>query len=166
MPGPPAATRSPPERSASADAVAAVDGFRRLSPSPATPRPDGRAARLGAARAGLNVGRAWPTQDDQLFGGFGGAPKFPVAPVLGFLLDQPDRRVLALRTLKRMGASPLRDPVEGGFFRYAVHRDWSDPHYERMLYDNAQLLDLYTSRVAAHRRTVGAHRSPTASRGS
>ncbi|MBC7441531.1 MAG: thioredoxin domain-containing protein [Ramlibacter sp.] len=43
-----------------------------------------------------------------------------------------------------MGASPLRDPVEGGFFRYAVNRDWSDPHYERMLYDNAQLLDLYT----------------------
>ncbi|MCU1446013.1 MAG: thioredoxin protein, partial [Cryobacterium sp.] len=37
-----------------------------------------------------------------------------------------------------------RDPVEGGFFRYAVNRDWSDPHYERMLYDNAQLLELYT----------------------
>ncbi|HZJ39928.1 MAG TPA: DUF255 domain-containing protein [Demequina sp.] len=82
--------------------------------------------------------------EDALFGGFGGAPKFPVAPVLGFLLDRADGRDLALRTLKRMGASPLRDPVEGGFFRYAVNRDWSDPHYERMLYDNAQLLDLYT----------------------
>jgi hypothetical protein len=52
--------------------------------------------------------------------------------------------MLALRTLKRMGASPLRDPIEGGFFRYAVNRNWSDPHYERMLYDNAQLLTLYT----------------------
>jgi uncharacterized protein YyaL (SSP411 family) len=114
--------------------------------------------------------------EDPRFGGFGDAPKFPVAPVLGFLLGRTgaeagdaeagdaeagdaeagdaeardaeardaEARALALRTLKRMGASPLRDPVEGGFFRYAVNRDWSDPHYERMLYDNAQLLDLYT----------------------
>jgi uncharacterized protein YyaL (SSP411 family) len=41
-----------------------------------------------------------------------------------------------------MTASPLRDPVEGGFFRYATRRDWSVPHYERMLTDNAQLLDV------------------------
>ncbi|MEC5148460.1 DUF255 domain-containing protein [Cryobacterium sp. GrIS_2_6] len=82
--------------------------------------------------------------EDTRYGGFGGAPKFPVAPALGFLLDRPSGRSLALRTLKRMGASPLRDPVESGFFRYAVNRDWSEPHFERMLYDNAQLLDLYT----------------------
>ncbi|TFC04718.1 thioredoxin domain-containing protein [Cryobacterium adonitolivorans] len=84
------------------------------------------------------------TAEDPVYGGFGGAPKFPAAPTLGLLLDRADGRELALRTLKRMGASPLRDPVEGGFFRYAVNRDWSDPHYERMLYDNAQLLELYT----------------------
>ncbi|MFC5928367.1 thioredoxin domain-containing protein [Cryobacterium melibiosiphilum] len=100
------------------------------------PLPD--SAALAAAVAELAA------YEDDLFGGFGGAPKFPVAPALGFLLDQPTGRALALRTLKRMGASPLRDPVEGGFFRYAVNRDWSDPHYERMLYDNAQLLELYT----------------------
>ena len=91
--------------------------------------------------------------EDTTHGGFGRAPKFPVAPALAFLLAQPavqpavqtaDGQALALRALKRMGASPLRDPVEGGFFRYAVNRDWSDPHYERMLYDNAQLLELYT----------------------
>lgn len=82
--------------------------------------------------------------EDTTYGGFGSAPKFPVAPTLGFLLDRADGRELALRTLKRMGASPLRDPIEGGFFRYATGRDWSDPHYERMLYDNAQLLDLYS----------------------
>lgn len=82
--------------------------------------------------------------EDTTFGGIGQAPKFPASPMLGFLLDRDEGRELALRTLKRMGASPLRDPVEGGFFRYAVNRDWSDPHYERMLYDNAQLLDLYT----------------------
>lgn len=100
--------------------------------------------------------------EDTPFGGFGGAPKFPVAPALSFLLGHGSGHAdaasagspgdsaelasaeLALRTLKRMGASPLRDPIEGGFFRYAVNRDWSDPHYERMLYDNAQLLGLYT----------------------
>ncbi|MCU1481137.1 MAG: thioredoxin protein [Subtercola sp.] len=81
--------------------------------------------------------------EDAVHGGFGGAPKFPVAPVLSFLLqaDAP----LALRTLKAMAASDLRDPVEGGFFRYATRADWSDPHYERMLYDNALLLDAYTT---------------------
>ena len=84
------------------------------------------------------------TAEDPVYGGFGDAPKFPASPTLGLLLDRDDGRDLALRTLKRMGASPLRDPVEGGFFRYAVNRDWSDPHYERMLYDNAQLLELYT----------------------
>ncbi|RZU66552.1 hypothetical protein EV379_2910 [Microterricola gilva] len=85
--------------------------------------------------------------EDPLFGGFGtppefADPKFPVAPVLGFLLEQPGTgAALGARTLKVMGASPLRDPVEGGFFRYSTRRDWGDPHYERMLYDNALLLD-------------------------
>jgi len=97
------------------------------------------AAAFAAARTAL------AGYEDTTYGGFGTAPKFPVAPVLGFLLAGADSRPLALRTLKRMGASPLRDPVEGGFFRYAVNRDWSEPHYERMLYDNAQLLDLYTT---------------------
>lgn len=79
--------------------------------------------------------------EDRLHGGFGTAPKFPVAPVLGFLTQAgPDGRRLAERSLKLMGASPLRDPVEGGFFRYATRADWSDPHYERMLTDNALLL--------------------------
>lgn len=84
------------------------------------------------------------TEDPQ-FGGFGGAPKFPVAPVLGFLLEREAGHDLAHRTLQRMAESPLRDPVDGGFFRYATRRDWSDPHYERMLYDNAQLLDAYAT---------------------
>jgi uncharacterized protein YyaL (SSP411 family) len=86
--------------------------------------------------------------EDRDFGGFGSAPKFPVATVLGFLLDREDAGdesagELARRMLAAMAASDLRDPVEGGFFRYATKRDWSEPHYERMLYDNALLLDLY-----------------------
>ena len=90
--------------------------------------------------------------EDHEHGGFGGAPKFPVAPAQLALLSLGaggDRGALALasRTLRRMAASPLRDPVEGGFFRYSTRRDWGDPHYERMLYDNALLLTAY-SRLA------------------
>jgi len=90
--------------------------------------------------------------EDAEHGGFGGAPKFPVAPAQLALLGLGaggDRAALALasRTLRRMAASPLRDPVEGGFFRYSTRRDWRDPHYERMLYDNALLLTAY-SRLA------------------
>jgi uncharacterized protein len=92
-------------------------------------------ARLDAAVASL------ADEEDRVYGGFGRAPKFPVAPVLGFLAESGlNGRELAERTLRRMGASPLRDPVEGGFFRYATRADWSDPHYERMLTDNALLL--------------------------
>ncbi|MGA1838902.1 DUF255 domain-containing protein [Herbiconiux sp. 11R-BC] len=85
--------------------------------------------------------------EDAQFGGFGGAPKFPVATVLRFLLaaGTAPATALALRTLRAMAASELRDPVEGGFFRYATRRDWSEPHYERMLYDNALLLDAYVT---------------------
>ena len=85
--------------------------------------------------------------EDKEFGGFGGAPKFPVAPVLDFLQAraQRDPRADGLyrRMIEAMEKSPLRDPVEGGFFRYSTRRDWSEPHYERMLYDNAQLLRIY-----------------------
>ena len=79
--------------------------------------------------------------EDTEFGGFGSAPKFPVATVMNLLLDLGSP--LAERTLDAMAASPLRDPVEGGFFRYSTMRDWSEPHYERMLYDNALLLSAY-----------------------
>ncbi|WP_350349367.1 DUF255 domain-containing protein [Agromyces sp. G08B096] len=80
-------------------------------------------------------------EEDAEHGGFGGAPKFPVAPVLAFLAAGGEQaRRLARRTMRRMGASALRDPVEGGFFRYATRADWTEPHYERMLSDNALLL--------------------------
>jgi len=87
------------------------------------------------------------SQEDAEYGGFGTTPKFPIAPVLEFLLTtgEPEATALVTRTLKAMAASPLVDPLEGGFFRYATKRDWSEPHYERMLYDNAQLLALYAA---------------------
>ncbi|MFD4422629.1 thioredoxin domain-containing protein [Agromyces sp. NPDC058484] len=99
----------------------------------AGPLPD--RARLATVVAALAA------DEDRVHGGFGRAPKFPVAPVLGFLAASGDPgRELAMRALRLMSASPLRDPVEGGFFRYATRADWSDPHYERMLTDNALLL--------------------------
>ncbi|MGM7679679.1 thioredoxin domain-containing protein [Microbacterium sp. A94] len=87
-------------------------------------------------------------REDAMFGGFGGAPKFPVATTLGFLQrpllrrEAPDAAASAERSLAAMAASDLRDNLEGGFFRYATQRDWTVPHYERMLTDNAQLLDV------------------------
>ena len=106
------------------------------------PGPLPTAADFAAISSGLRQ------YEDAEFGGFGGAPKFPVATVLGLLLDREgagdvEAGALARRTLAAMANSELRDPVEGGFFRYAVRRDWSEPHYERMLYDNALLLEAY-----------------------
>ena len=86
-------------------------------------------------------------QEDRAFGGFGGAPKFPVATTLSFLQaplvrsGAPDAAASGSRALEAMAGSALRD-ADGGFFRYATQRDWTVPHYERMLTDNAQLLDV------------------------
>lgn len=85
--------------------------------------------------------------EDPEYGGFSGSQKFPMAPVLAFLLDTAPRKdtwALAQRTLNVMATSGLRDPIEGGFFRYATMRDWTIPHYERMLTDNALLLSCYS----------------------
>lgn len=83
-------------------------------------------------------------------GGFGQQAKFPYASVLELLLtrlttDAPGREGEILRvTLEAMAARELYDPVEGGFFRYTTAPDWTAPHYEKMLEDNAQLLTVYT----------------------
>ncbi|MFC0681021.1 thioredoxin domain-containing protein [Lysobacter korlensis] len=119
-------------------AIAQAIAARDLAPG----RPLPERAALDAAVTAL------AQHEDQRYGGFGTEPKFPMAGVLLFLLDLADdgnaeAGALARRTLDAMAGSELRDPVEGGFFRYAVHRDWSEPHYERMLYDNALLLRAY-----------------------
>ncbi|HKP08147.1 MAG TPA: DUF255 domain-containing protein, partial [Microbacterium sp.] len=95
---------------------------------------------------------ALAAREDPRHGGFGdpgaGAPKFPVATALRFLQTRLVREhaaeasAVADRALAAMAASPLHDAVEGGFFRYATRADWTVPHYERMLTDNAQLLDV------------------------
>jgi uncharacterized protein YyaL (SSP411 family) len=88
---------------------------------------------------------------DDVHGGFGGAPKFPQAPMLGLLLglSQMGRdyssaaHEMLHETLGKMARSGLRDHLDGGFFRYTVDGNWTIPHFEKMLYDNALLLPLY-----------------------
>ncbi|HEY7720078.1 MAG TPA: DUF255 domain-containing protein, partial [Pedococcus sp.] len=85
-------------------------------------------------------------------GGFGGAPKFPPSMVLEFLLRHaarvpastgPQAANLAAATLTAMARGGLYDQLAGGFARYSVDRGWVVPHFEKMLYDNAQLLGVY-----------------------
>jgi len=88
--------------------------------------------------------------EDPEFFGLGRGSKFPNAPVVEFLQERaaagnPAAAGFADRSLDALERSALRDPVEGGFFRYAVRRDWTEPHYERMLSDNAQLLARFSA---------------------
>ncbi|HET9852335.1 MAG TPA: thioredoxin domain-containing protein [Candidatus Limnocylindrales bacterium] len=81
-------------------------------------------------------------------GGWGGAPKFPQPMTIEFLLRRAaagDRRALpmARRTLDRMADGGIRDQLGGGFHRYATDPVWLVPHFEQMLYDNAQLARVY-----------------------
>lgn len=84
-----------------------------------------------------------------LTGGFGEANKFPLAPQLNFLLDRiaanenKDLKDFVELTLNNMERYGLRDHLGGGFFRYTVDPGWRTPHFEKMLYDNAQLAEIY-----------------------
>lgn len=85
---------------------------------------------------------------DPRHGGLNGAPKFPNVPVLDFLWRMAARtgderlREPVLLTLRRMCQGGIYDHLGGGFSRYAVDAAWLVPHFEKMLYDNAQLLEL------------------------
>jgi len=74
--------------------------------------------------------------------GFGGAPKFPQASVLEFLLLRGERE-MTLATLRAMAGGGIHDQLGGGFSRYSVDRFWTVPHFEKMLYDNALLARAY-----------------------
>ncbi|MFP4073300.1 MAG: thioredoxin domain-containing protein [Actinomycetota bacterium] len=86
---------------------------------------------------------------DPVNGGFGGAPKFPQQPVLEFLLRigseewAPNAGTMLAKTLDRMARGGIHDQIGGGFARYSVDAHWLVSHFEKMLYDNAQLARLY-----------------------
>ncbi len=101
------------------------------------------AIELDQAEALLSGGYDWQ------HGGFGGAPKFPPSMVLEFLLrhwarTSSDRALLmAEGTCESMARGGMYDQLAGGFARYSVDAGWVVPHFEKMLYDNAQLLRVY-----------------------
>ena len=99
------------------------------------------------------------TRYDSINGGFGRAPKFPTPANLAFLLrlgaypaevqdvvgqeECEKATAMAVTTLVNMARGGIRDHIGHGFSRYSVTADWSLPHFEKMLYDQAQLLDVY-----------------------
>jgi uncharacterized protein YyaL (SSP411 family) len=121
-----------------------VGGSQRGLPSQDAP---------GACYQGLRRGF------DAKLGGFGGAPKFPRPVTLNFLLryceragdhtapgqnaSEKDAREMALLTLREMAKGGMHDQLGGGFHRYSVDENWFVPHFEKMLYDQAQLASSY-----------------------
>ena len=93
--------------------------------------------------------RALLPQFDMQEGGLGGAPKFPQPMALEFLLrsyrrtDSPEALAAARLTLDKMACGGIYDQLGGGFHRYSVDAVWLVPHFEKMLYDNAQLARVY-----------------------
>jgi len=118
--------------------VTAAIGRRSGSPT----RPDGSedpspaALENAAARIAQNY--------DPVYGGFGGAPKFPPSMTLDFLMQIDSGREIVVNTLTRMERGGMYDHVGGGFHRYSVDARWLVPHFEKMLYDNALLARVYT----------------------
>lgn len=86
---------------------------------------------------------------DSVNGGFGGAPKFPPAMSLEFLLryykqtGNVNALEMVVKTCQKMAHGGIFDQLGGGFHRYTVDAIWLTPHFEKMLYDNAQLIKIY-----------------------
>ena len=96
-----------------------------------------------------SAARKLASQFDARNGGFGNAPKFPQPMNLDFLLrtyartKQVEPLAMVERTLQKMALGGIYDQLGGGFHRYSVDQEWLAPHFEKMLYDNAQLAQTY-----------------------
>ncbi len=112
-----------------------IRGLRSVDPGSEVPGPD--ALQEGVAQFAQTF--------DQVRGGFGGAPKFPRPSELLFLLRETARTgdytpaFMVAKTLQAMSLGGMRDHVGGGFHRYSVDANWRVPHFEKMLYDQAQI---------------------------
>jgi uncharacterized protein YyaL (SSP411 family) len=130
----------------------AADVLERMRQA-ATASPGGEAAKApdAIARGVAAFAQAY----DARHGGFGRAPKFPRPSELLFLLREHARtgeavpRDLALHALRAMALGGMRDHVGGGFHRYSVDEAWRVPHFEKMLYDQAQLVLAYLEAAQA-----------------
>ncbi|MBF4613188.1 thioredoxin domain-containing protein [Curtobacterium sp. VKM Ac-1376] len=139
-----------------ANAAAIAAAIRQGAEADATARSGDGGAGADQGLPSVDAIRAVVNQlsraEDTTYGGFGGAPKFPSTPLLEFLADtaadgDAEADGLLDRSLHAIRGSELTD-ADGGVFRYATQRDWSVPHYERMLYDNAGLLAVAGSEQA------------------
>ncbi len=111
---------------------------------------------LGVEVLDASVAQAKASFDPE-WGGFGRAPKFPHAGDLRLMLRHHLRtgdaqvRDISLVTLERMARGGIYDQLGGGFHRYSTDREWRVPHFEKMLYDNAQLASAYLEAYVATR---------------
>jgi uncharacterized protein YyaL (SSP411 family) len=97
------------------------------------------------------------------FGGFSSAPKFPQPMILDALLrlsiqeNRKDLMAMITKTLDELGKGGIYDQIGGGFHRYSTDREWLVPHFEKMLYDNAQLLHTYSMAFLASQKPFYKH---------
>ena len=112
-----------------------IKGLRAVEPGSQVPTPE----------ALIEAVAQFAQTFDQTRGGFGGAPKFPRPSELLFLLRETARTgdytpaFMVARTLQAMALGGMRDHIGGGFHRYSVDANWRVPHFEKMLYDQAQI---------------------------
>ena len=119
-------------RAGSERVVERLQGGAALAPSQEVMDPRALDAAVEALR----------TSYDRVHGGFGGAPKFPPASAIEFLLRRGETEMTA-HTLRAMASGGMYDQIGGGFARYSVDARWLVPHFEKMLYDNALLARAY-----------------------
>jgi uncharacterized protein len=124
----------------------AVDAHTKLQQMVSADEPSGALLTAEELRnAGLQLQRMFDPQN----GGFGNAPKFPQPSQPQFLLryalrfGDAEAVRMVLKTCEHMAAGGIHDQLGGGFARYSVDAEWLVPHFEKMLYDNAQLVQLY-----------------------
>jgi uncharacterized protein YyaL (SSP411 family) len=131
-----------PEKMARLARAAYAEIREHLEPPPPAPPAKPAKLRQDLTAAALELA-------DEPAGGFGDQAKFPLSPQLRALLAlyrdarDPDLGELLRSTLNQMATGGLWDHIEGGFFRYTVDPAWRTPHFEKMLYDNAQLAEVY-----------------------
>ena len=138
-----AGARRPSRRRGSSSATRSARRARRWSRGcPAARALQARRASRPARTSSTPRSRALRAQFDAVHGGWGGAPKFPAASAIEFLLRRGEPRDGAADAALD-GVGGINDQVGGGFARYAVDANWTVPHFEKMLYDNALLARAY-----------------------
>ncbi|HXF81628.1 MAG TPA: thioredoxin domain-containing protein [bacterium] len=136
-----------------AEAVEAAEQLHRQLAA-ALAAPVATAATVGAAHLETAL-EAIRRVFDPVDGGFGGAPKFPHCATIELLLRRAARTsdaaslAMAVRTLERIARGGICDQLGGGFHRYSTDGRWIVPHFEKMLYDNAGLLQIYAQAFLA-----------------